>query len=265
VAEQEPDYESRQHEILEFVSKNANCTKADVIRYMKGRSALTTTHAILKDLIKEGAINVHKKNLQTHLLTINRESEFIWINNALADINDFIDRCEKITKKLQVFTNENLPQLRAKKAISKNAEFQYVLFLQKFIPPVDAMLYRLLHRSIYNIKSEKDAQLLNRRITDTMHKLMEMPLRADSRPDLEDRLNVQSHYSDRAINSDIDKINSDIRSLKRLSSKQDFNLLPEYDKLTNDFKQMAENFMKEYIRTLRAYHDSPYASQERKG
>jgi hypothetical protein len=29
--------------------------------------------------------------------------------------------------------------------------------------------------------------------------------------------------------------------------------VPEYDKLTDDFKEMAENFMKEFIRTLRMY------------
>lgn len=256
MTEQEPDYESRQSEILQFVSKNPNCTKAEVIRYMKGRSAVTTTHAILKDLIREGAINVYKKNLQTHLLTINRENEFIWINNALADIYDFIERCERIRNKLQVFKNQNLPEVRLKKAISKNTEFQYFLFLQKFIPPIDSMLHRLLHRTILNIESEKDAQLLNRKNLDLVKKLYEMPLYLHSTPDLQDRLNVNSLHSNDAINSSIDKIKSDIQVLKKLSSKQNLNLVPEYDKLTDDFKQMAEKFMKEFIRTLRAHHDS---------
>jgi hypothetical protein len=87
-----------------------------------------------------------------------------------------------------------------------------------------------------------------------MLKLGEMPLYA---PDSEDPLRLQTSQ----IYSGIDEINSDIHALKRLSSKQNLNLLPECDKLTNDFKQMAENFMKEFINTLRAYHDS----QEKKG
>lgn len=183
----------------------------------------------------------------------------------MADIYEFIERCEKITKKLQVFKEKNLPELRKKKAISKNMEFQYMLFLQKFIPPIDAMLNRLLYRSILNIESEKDSQMLNRTILDLIEKLYVMPLSLESTKDSEARLNVQSQNSISAINSGIDKINSDIQVLKRFSSKQALNLVPEYDNLTNDFKEMAENFMKEYISTLREYHDSLYASEEKKG
>ena len=127
-----------------------------------------------------------------------------------------------------------------------------MLFLQKFIPPIDAMLHRLLHRTILNIESEKDSQMLNRTILDLIKKLYEMPLALESTKDLEDRLNVHSQYSDRVINSGIDKIKSDIQVLKR--SKQNLDLVPDYDKLTNDFEQAAEDFMKEFIRTLRIYN-----------
>jgi hypothetical protein len=257
--------------ILQYVGErqraNQKTTKSTVIRYMKENrlSSRETTLNLINDLIKEGKLNKEEINSQVHFLTINYKNEFIWINNALADIYDFIERCEKITKKLQVFKEKNLPELRKKKAISKNMEFQYMLFLQKFIPPIDAMLNRLLHRTILNIESENDAQLLNRKILDLIQILYEMPLRVESTKDSEARLNVQSQRSDRVINSGIDEINSDIQVLKRHSSKQTLNLVPEYDKLTNDFKQMAQNFIKEFTRTSRVYHDSLYASEEKKG
>jgi hypothetical protein len=216
-------------------------TKATVIRYMKENklSSRETTHNLIRNLINEGKLNKEEINSQVHFLTINYENEFIWINNALVDIYDFIDRCEKTTKKLHMSLN-NLPKL------SRHSELQYVLFLQKFIPPINIILHKLLLRTNRTIELEKDSQILNKRIIDLMLKLGEMPLYA---PDSEDPLKLQTSQ----IYSGIDEINSDIHTLKRLSSKQNLTLLPEYDKLTNDFKQMAENFMKEFISTLRAY------------
>jgi hypothetical protein len=234
-------------------------TKATVIRYMKENklSSRETTHNLIRNLINEGKLNKEEINSQVHFLTINYENEFIWINNKLADIYDFIERCEKIRDKLQIYKEKNLSQLRKKKAISQKTELLYFLFLQNFIPPIDAMLHRLLHRTILNIDSEKDAQLLNRKVLDLIQKLNEMPLYLHSTA-LEDRLNVYSYVSDRAINSGIDEILSDFNALKRLEPKQKQNLplLPEYQTLTNDFKQMTDIYMKDFINTLRALHDS---------
>jgi hypothetical protein len=209
---------------------------------MKGRSAVTTTHAILQDLIKEGIINVHKKNLQTHLLTINEQNQFNWIIKHLSEIEDFIDRCYKITKKLDVFVKKKGD------TISKRSELQYVLLLQKFVGPIDSMLHGMLYRSIITIKSEKDAQLLNRKILNLIGKSHDIAyqVRLHSSSDLADRLNWESQFTERALNSGIDKITSDIQALKRLSSKENLTLIPEYDKLTNDFKHMAESFMEEF-------------------
>jgi hypothetical protein len=254
--------DDRREAILRYVSERQRAkqktTKAKVIEHLRGEKMASRETALnlINDLIKEGKLTKQEINSQVHFLTINYNNEFIWIHNALADIYDFIERCEKMTKKLQGFKEKNLPELRKKKAISKNTEFQYMLFLQKFIPPIDAMLHRLLYRTIDNIKSEKDSQLLNRKILDLIKILYEMPIRLESTEDLEHRLNVQSQNSNRAINSGIDKIKSDIQVLKRLSSIQNLDLVPDYDKLTNDFEKVAQNFMKEYIRTLRIYNET---------
>jgi hypothetical protein len=255
-----PTEVERRDSILQFVGQRQRAgqktTKAIVIREMirNKLASRQTTHSLIKELINEGKINMEVINPQVHFLTINYENEFIWINNTLADIYEFIDRCEKIRDKLQIYKEKNLPQLRNKQGISQNTEFLYFLFLQKFIPPIDAMLNRLLHRTILNIKSENDAQLLNKRIIDVIQKLYEMPLFLKSAPDLEDRLNIYSYASDRAINSGIDEINSNVNALKK--QKQNLPLLPKYETLSNDFKKMADIYMKDYTNTLRALKDS---------
>lgn len=104
----EPDYESRLREILQFVFKNPDCTKSDVIRHMKGRSAVTTTHAILKDMIREGKINVYKKNLQTHLLNINPGFDFkrMELNLLTSSIKRIQKQFEPISMKTEGVNTE---------------------------------------------------------------------------------------------------------------------------------------------------------------
>jgi hypothetical protein len=82
---------NRTDEILRYVRKNPRCTKADVIRHMKGKSALTTTHALLTSLVNEGKINVYKVNVQTHLLSINEENKFNKLHKLLIDIQKLVD------------------------------------------------------------------------------------------------------------------------------------------------------------------------------
>jgi hypothetical protein len=85
----------RTDEILQFVRGNPNCTKADVIRHMKGKSAVRTTHALLTSLIEvEKKINVNKVNIQTHLLSINEDNKFNKFHKLLSDIEVLIHRME---------------------------------------------------------------------------------------------------------------------------------------------------------------------------
>jgi hypothetical protein len=46
-------------------------TKAEVIRHMRGMSAVNTTHGLIMDLVKEGKLNVEELNSQVHFLSIN--------------------------------------------------------------------------------------------------------------------------------------------------------------------------------------------------
>lgn len=78
-------------EILRFVRNNPNCTKADVIRHMKGRSSINTTHYILLTLIDNGKLNVNKINIQTHLLTINEKDEFMKFHKMLVDLDKLVN------------------------------------------------------------------------------------------------------------------------------------------------------------------------------
>ena len=72
-----------------------NCTKADVIRYMKGRSAVRTTHAILMSLIKEGKIKMQEKHIQTHLLTVNNDNDFIKLYTHIDELYKFTNESRK--------------------------------------------------------------------------------------------------------------------------------------------------------------------------
>lgn len=58
---------------------------------MKGKSAVRTTHSIITNLIKEVKINVHKVNIQTHLLTINEDDEFNKFHKMLVDIETLVE------------------------------------------------------------------------------------------------------------------------------------------------------------------------------
>ncbi len=84
-------FQSRRTEIIGYVIDHPKTSKADVIRYMKGRSSVNTTHAILINLINEDKINVYKKNIQTHLLTINEEDIFIKLYKQLDELYAFVN------------------------------------------------------------------------------------------------------------------------------------------------------------------------------
>jgi hypothetical protein len=65
---------ARRVEILSYVAvrqrANQRTTKSEVIRHMKGLSSGETTHNIIKQLIKEGKLNVQIVNSQVHFLTV---------------------------------------------------------------------------------------------------------------------------------------------------------------------------------------------------
>lgn len=85
---------TRTDEIIQFVRKNPRSTKAEVIRHMKGKSAVTTTHALINALISEGKINVYKVNVQTHLLSINEDNQFNKFHKLISDMEDLIEESQ---------------------------------------------------------------------------------------------------------------------------------------------------------------------------
>jgi hypothetical protein len=88
-------FESRRMMIIRYIMDHPNCTKADVIRYMKGRSAVRTTHAILMSLKDEGKINQYEKHTQTHLLTVNEDNDFIKLYKRMEELYEFTNEARK--------------------------------------------------------------------------------------------------------------------------------------------------------------------------
>jgi hypothetical protein len=166
--EPEPDYESRQHDILQFISKNPNCTKADVIKHMIGRSAVTTTHAILKEMIQEGKLNVYKKNLQTHLLTINEKNEFNKIKEDLTEIEKIIDNMDNTIEAFYKKHPELKKRQRGKLLLDElRLNFENYLFIDTSIG-----FSKILNR-INAIKSEKDSRILYDKLVNVITKMYE--------------------------------------------------------------------------------------------
>lgn len=72
-----PSNNERRVEILRYVldrqKAKQRTTKAEVIRHMRGMSAVNTTHSLIMDLIKEGKLNVDVLNSQVHFLKVNEK------------------------------------------------------------------------------------------------------------------------------------------------------------------------------------------------
>ena len=160
-SEREPDYESRQNDILQYVRQNPNSTKADVIRHMLGRSALTTTHAILKDMTRDGKLNVYKKNLQTHLLTVNEKNEF-------NQIISWLDKLESISEKIIKILNKI-------SSLSRKDEKFFILqgnLSYTYLGSIKEMAEQLLFETHYTVPDEKDKLILSSRITNLIIKMI---------------------------------------------------------------------------------------------
>lgn len=102
---------SRTDQILRFVRSNPNCTKTSVIRHMKGRSSINTTHYILLNLIDKGKLNVNRVTTQTHLLTINEEDDFNIFYKILVDIEDLIEEMSEFISSNDIDKNPEIKKL----------------------------------------------------------------------------------------------------------------------------------------------------------
>jgi hypothetical protein len=161
VPEPHQNNESREMEILNFVNNNPNSTKADVVRHMLGRSAVTTTHAILKDMIWVGKINIYKKNLQTHLLTINQGNDFNKIYFWLSRLEKNIDLMYEPAKKIVSMGD---PDTMRKTHERLHVRELHDNFLGGYQQSMDNILEFLLLLASNKIEMEKDLIFLYSKI-----------------------------------------------------------------------------------------------------
>lgn len=64
-------------DVFRYVSDHSHCSKADVERYLKGKSARVTTFKTIDTLVECGLIRdeINEKNRQTHSLVVNNDNE----------------------------------------------------------------------------------------------------------------------------------------------------------------------------------------------
>lgn len=110
-----PTNNERRVEILRYVLDRQRAkqrtTKAEVIRHMRGMSAVNTTHGLIIDLIKEGKLNVEKLNSQVHFLTANEYYDLPQVEResliqAITEIHSYYERIVRDNEALVSFLKQ---------------------------------------------------------------------------------------------------------------------------------------------------------------
>lgn len=118
--------DQRRVEILQYVldrqKAKQRTTKAEVIRHMRGDSAVNTTHGLIQDLIKEGKINVEKLNSQVHFLTINEkfslpQFERELLIQTITEIHSYYENIVRENESLVSFLKQVINDDRLRKTI----------------------------------------------------------------------------------------------------------------------------------------------------
>lgn len=83
-------------------------TKAEVIRYMRGDSAVNTTHHLIMELFREGKLNVEELNSQVHFLTVNEKYDLPQYERELlvktiAEIHSYFENITEANEGLVAF------------------------------------------------------------------------------------------------------------------------------------------------------------------
>jgi hypothetical protein len=234
-------FESRRSFIIKYVIDHPNCTKADVIRYMKGRSAVRTTHGILIKLIKEGKIKVQKKHIQTHLLTINDDNDFIKIYKQIDELYNF--------------TNEASKYMHSKVALGFFAKYH------KTKPPLKYEGINGLEnsfRQLFNIMT----QILDDQISETSRKQDASVRDADHRL-LDDNIkfvysNLSFYSWDRKTTKEVvdfcsgnikrffQTANKDKNKLVKMMDRDEIDKINEYTEIGDKLIQIIDKFKREY-------------------
>jgi hypothetical protein len=162
------DYHTRREKIIEFISNNLKCTKAQVIRYMNkiGFASDMTTHRIIKELENEEIISVlkDKPNSQVHYLIMNDKKEFNVVNNALSQIEIILDRIYKFQPDFGV-----LLKYTSTRSVGKENKLQMIKFDDDLFHLVkeyfDATLKFLLIQTYMKVLDAKNTAILYKKIT----------------------------------------------------------------------------------------------------
>ena len=105
--------------MLEYIAKNENPTKNDVVRYMKNqhdpsyRLTRVPTLAKINEFEKSGKINVSKRDRrgQAQHLSINNENKFIQIKKDLEEIEPFINKTNQYFARRKAHDLEEIDEL----------------------------------------------------------------------------------------------------------------------------------------------------------
>ena len=102
-------------DVFRYVSDHSHCSKADVERHLKGKSARVTTFKTIDTLVECGFIRdeLNEKNRQTHSLVVNNDNELSLLIQKL-------DKFEKAYFSLIDKLKERFEILKVKANHSKN-------------------------------------------------------------------------------------------------------------------------------------------------
>lgn len=139
--------------ILEYITQHDGCTKTQVIEYMKGRSALATTHSIIKSLTREGIIVSlpDKNNRQLHHLHINDKNKFNFLLKQSDQVHSTIENFTALVNEDQLMGND-----KWRKNYGDLIHLGQLIFYTK--------IGRLAHTVNNQIKSSDDRDILYRRL-----------------------------------------------------------------------------------------------------
>jgi ribosome-associated translation inhibitor RaiA len=158
--------EERCEKILQFVTENPKCTKAEVIRFMGLWSSVMTCHYDITRLVSEGKLSIlkDKPNSQTHHLIINNENQFNFINQELLKIETVVTQLIEEISKLHDFSDIQSHEAHIVSSIKNQLDYSCK-------STVEFMLQCLLVLTSKSIHSEKDSQLFYTKIGKLIAKL----------------------------------------------------------------------------------------------
>lgn len=158
-------HSTRRVMVLEYIRENAGCTKTQVIKHMKGKSALVTTHKIIKDLVSDKIVLSipDEKNSQMHRLYVNNRNAFTFITQELNKLETTISQ---MNQAISILSEVDVRSRDAWIVSYLNNQLHYTCKQM-----IEFMLQGLLVLTSKAIRSQVDSQFLYIRIAKLIVKL----------------------------------------------------------------------------------------------